>query len=142
MSSSRYLRALGVFAFLGAVVFTLLVSFGSRSAKARDKDGWKDQDSRGDQNDRDDREFESREIKHVFVIAMENHNWTQPTTVAGKVQPIFQNTNAPFINSLVNGTAIAYVNGQLVDISQQTSYASAYHNVLATAGGNNPHIHP
>src|SRR5579862_7029362 len=61
-------------------------------------------------------------IKHVFVIAMENHNWTQPTTVAGGIEQIYQNPNAPFINSLVNGTTRAYINGQVVNISKQVSY--------------------
>ena len=89
------------------------------------------------QDDRD-----SREIKHVFVIALENHDWTQPTTVTGGIEPIFQNPNAPFINSLVNGTAVTYINGQNVNISEHVSYATAYHNVLATQSGNNPHIHP
>ncbi len=88
-------------------------------------------------HDRDD-----RGIKHVFVIALENHNWTQPATVTGGIEPIFQNPNAPFINSLVNGTAVAYIDGRQVNISQNVSYATAYHNVLATEGGNNPHIHP
>src|SRR5579862_2304628 len=81
-------------------------------------------------------------IKTVFVIAMENHDWTQPAQVPGGIQQIYQNPNAPFINSLVNGTARAIVNGQVVNISQQTAYAAAYHNVLATPSGNNPHIHP
>ena len=81
-------------------------------------------------------------VKHVFVIALENHDWTQPTTVSGGIQPIYNNPNAPFINSLVNGTGQAYINGQLVNISKQVSYATEYHNVLATASGNNPHIHP
>ena len=82
-------------------------------------------------------------IKTVFVIAMENHNWTQPANqFTGGIQQIYQNPNAPFINSLVKGTAFAVINGKLVNISQQTSYASAYHNVLATPSGNNPHIHP
>ena len=81
-------------------------------------------------------------IKTVFVIAMENHNWTQPAQITGKIQQIYQNPNAPFINSLVNGTAFAVINGKLVNISEQTSYASAYHNVLATPTGSNPHIHP
>ncbi len=85
---------------------------------------------------------DNREIKHVFVIALENHDWTQPTTVPGGIQPIYQNPNAPFINSLVNGTAVAFIDGRLVNISQEVSYATAYHNVLATASGNNPHIHP
>ena len=87
-------------------------------------------------------DHDSREIKHVFVIALENHDWTQPTTVTGGIEPIFQNPNAPFINSLVNGTAVTYINGQNVNISEHVSYATAYHNVLATQSGNNPHIHP
>jgi len=74
-------------------------------------------------------------IKTVFVIAMENHNWTQPANqFSGPIQQIFQNPNAPFINSLVNGAA--------GNISRQVAYATNYHNVLATASGNNPHIHP
>jgi hypothetical protein len=77
---------------------------------------------------------DDRSIKTVFVIAMENHNWTQPANqFSGPIQQIFQNPNAPFINSLVNGTNVA---------SRQVAYAANYHNVLATAGGNNPHIHP
>ena len=61
----------------------------------------------------------------IFVIAMENHNWTQP---AGQTSPqqIFRNPNAPFINSLVNGTS---------GISDQVSYASNYINA---AVGNHP----
>jgi len=82
------------------------------------------------------------QIKHVFVIALENHNWTQPTTLTGGIEQIYQNPNAPFINSLVSGTAQAYINGQVVDISKHVAYATAYHNVLATPSGNNPHIHP
>jgi phosphatidylinositol-3-phosphatase len=83
------------------------------------------------------------EIKTVFVIAMENHNWVQPANqFTGGIQQIFQNPNAPFINSLVNGTAFANVNGRTAHISEQVSYATSYHNVLATPSGNNPHIHP
>src|SRR5215469_7470944 len=83
------------------------------------------------------------EIKTVFVIAMENHNWTQPANqFSGPIQQIFQNPNAPFINSLVNGTAVAMINGKQVNISQQVAYATNYRNVLATLSGNNPHIHP
>ena len=82
-------------------------------------------------------------LKKVLVIAMENHNWTQPSNqFSGPIQQIFQNPNAPFINSLVNGTAVAMINGQQVNISKQTAYAENYHNALATASGNNPHIHP
>jgi hypothetical protein len=85
------------------------------------------------------------EIKTVFVIAMENHNWTQPDNqFSGRIQQIFQNSNAPFINSLVNGTSPGFVvdDGRMASISGQVAYATAYHNVLATPGGNNPHIHP
>jgi hypothetical protein len=57
-------------------------------------------------------------VKTVFVIAMENHNWTQPSTQTGP-QQIFQNPAAPFINSLVNGTS---------GISDQVAYANAYIN--------------
>jgi hypothetical protein len=54
-------------------------------------------------------------VKKVFVIAMENHNWTQPSTQTSP-QQIFQNPAAPFLNSLVNGTSgissqVAYANG-------------------------------
>src|SRR5206468_3647887 len=85
----------------------------------------------------------AQEIKTVFVIAMENHNWTQPANqFTGNIQQIYQNPNAPFINSLVNGTAFALVGDSVVHISDQVAYASAYHNVLATPSGNNPHIHP
>jgi len=74
------------------------------------------------------------DVKHVFVIAMENHNWTQPANkFTGGIQQIYQNPNAPFINSLVDGSA---------GISEDVAYATAYHNVLATPTGANPHIHP
>jgi phosphatidylinositol-3-phosphatase len=85
----------------------------------------------------------AQEIKTVFVIAMENHNWTQPANqFTGNIQQIYQNPNAPFINSLVSGTAFALVNDSVVRISDQVSYATGYHNVLATPSGSNPHIHP
>jgi phosphatidylinositol-3-phosphatase len=85
----------------------------------------------------------AQQIKTVFVIAMENHNWTQPANqFTGGIQQIFQNPAAPFINSLVNGTAVATINGKQVNISEQVAYATNYRSVLATDGGNNPHIHP
>jgi len=121
MSLFKHGRILGVFALLAAV--------SSGSVRA--------QDDRDHRDDRDD-----REIKHVFVIAMENHDWTQPTTAPGGIEQIFQNPNAPFINSLVNGTALAFVDGHVMNISNHVSYATAYHNVLATSSGSNPHIHP
>jgi hypothetical protein len=57
-------------------------------------------------------------VKKVFVIAMENHNWTQPSSQTSPPQ-IFQNPSAPFINSLVNGTS---------GISDQVAYAKNYLN--------------
>lgn len=84
----------------------------------------------------------AQQIKTVFVVAMENHNWTQPANqFSGPIQQIFQNPNAPFTNSLVNGTAVATINGRQVQISEQVAYATNYRNVLATSGAN-PHIHP
>ena len=85
----------------------------------------------------------AQEVKTVFVIAMENHNWTQPANqFTGGIQQIFQNTNAPFINSLVNGNAFMAVNGRTINVSEQVAFATNYHNVLSTPDGNNPHIHP
>lgn len=71
-------------------------------------------------------------VGDVFVIDMENHNFTQP---AGQTSPqqIKGNAAAPYLNRLITpGSPDA----------AQTSWASAYHNVLATPSGNNPHIHP
>src|SRR5215468_5096117 len=85
----------------------------------------------------------AQQIKTVFVIALENHNWTQPANqFTGGQQQIFQHPSAPFINSLVDGSAFAIINGDVVHISEQVSYATNYRSVLATPGGNNPHIHP
>ena len=75
----------------------------------------------------------AQQIKTVFVIAMENHNWTQPANqFTGSIQQIFQNPAAPFINSLVAGSAFAMINGSVVHISEQVAYATNYHSVLAT----------
>ncbi len=57
-------------------------------------------------------------IKTVFVISMENHNWTQPVSQTSPGQ-IFGNSAAPYINSLVTpGNPNA----------AQVSYASNYQN--------------
>lgn len=57
-------------------------------------------------------------IQTVFVIAMENHNWTQPASQTSP-QQIFGNPAAPYINSLVTpGNPNA----------AQVSYASNYQN--------------
>jgi hypothetical protein len=59
-----------------------------------------------------------QQVGDVFVIAMENHNWTQPASVTSP-QQILNNPAAPYINSLVTpGNANA----------AQVSYASAYYN--------------
>ena len=57
-------------------------------------------------------------VRNIFVIAMENHNFTQPAK-SKKPQPILGNPAAPFINSLVTpGNPNA----------TQVSYATAYYN--------------
>ena len=59
------------------------------------------------------------DVRSVFVIAMENHNWTQPANqFSGGIQQIYQNPNATYINSLVDGSS---------PISNQVAYAAAYH---------------
>jgi hypothetical protein len=66
-----------------------------------------------------------QQIGDVFVIAMENHNFTQPTNQTSP-QQIFGNPAAPFMNSLLTpGNPNA----------AQVSYATAYYN----AGW---HVHP
>ena len=86
---------------------------------------------------------QAQQVKKVFVIAMENHNCTQPANqFSGGIQQIYQNPAAPFINSLVNGTAQVTLDNHTVNINDQVAYAAAYHNVLATQSGNNAHIHP
>ncbi len=57
-------------------------------------------------------------VKKVFVIALENHNWTQPSSQTSP-QQLFQNPAAPFINSLASGTS---------GISSQVAYARGYIN--------------
>jgi hypothetical protein len=79
-------------------------------------------------------------VKTIFVIAMENHNWTQP--VQGGIQQIYGNPHAPFINSLVNGNASAVIDGSVVNISEQVAYATAYHNAGSDVSSSPPAIHP
>ena len=73
----------------------------------------------------DGRADDNHRANKVFVIAMENHNWTQPSTQSSP-QPIFQNPAAPFINNLVNGTS---------GISNQVAFANVYINSA-------PGVHP
>src|SRR5271157_473802 len=72
-------------------------------------------------------------IGTVFVIALENHNFTQPISDTTAPQQLLGNPAAPYLNSLITP-------GNLN--AAQSSYASAYYNVLATPSGNNPSIHP
>ncbi len=64
----------------------------------------------------DDHDGDGNRVKKVFVIAMENHNWTQPNP-SSSPQQILMNPAAPFINSLVNGTS---------GVSDQVAYANNY----------------
>ncbi len=62
----------------------------------------------------------------VFVIALENHNFTQPASFNAAINPILGDTAAPFINSLVTA---GNANAQFV------SYASSYVNVPPQVAG-------
>jgi phosphatidylinositol-3-phosphatase len=68
---------------------------------------------------------QAQQIGDVFYIALENHNFTQPSSVTG-INQIFGNSAAPFINSLVTP---GNPNAAMV------SYASNYQNVA-------PGLHP
>ena len=69
------------------------------------------------------------QVKTVFVIALENHNFTQPSSDTS-INPIFGNPAAPYINSLITpGNANA----------AQVSYATNYHNVIDSTGTS---VHP
>jgi hypothetical protein len=79
----------------------------------------------------------SNQIGDVIYIEMENHNFTQPNgnvnNSSTSIEQVKGNPAAPYLNSLITpGNANA----------AQTSYATAYHNVLATPSGNNRSIHP
>ena len=74
-------------------------------------------------HDRDDRADDRG--RTVFVVAMENHNWTQPASLTSP-EAVFANPAAPFINSLVSGTS---------GISGQVAYAVNYINA-------SPGVHP
>jgi phosphatidylinositol-3-phosphatase len=63
---------------------------------------------------------QAQQIGDVFYIALENHNWTQPSSVTD-INQIYGNSAAPFINSLVN---------PLSPNSAMVSYASNYTNVF------------
>lgn len=90
-------------------------------------------------------------VQTVFVVSMENHNWTQPASDMSAPPQLYNNSYAPFLNSIVNsnfnGGALnpqvtLYGTSSPISINSQVSYATAYHNVLANASGTNGHIHP
>ena len=88
---------------------------------------------RGERGERGESVERGRRLKHIFIIDMENHNFTQPSSDTKAPNQIFGNPAAPYQNSLITpGNRNA----------AQVSWAGAYHNVLATPSGNNPSIHP
>jgi hypothetical protein len=100
----------------GALALACAVAIGGFTAHA----------DRKEDRDRDrDRDRDGGRTRKVFVIAMENHNWTQPNPTSSP-QQIFMNPAAPFINSLVKGTS---------GISRDVSYATNYLNAA-------PGVHP
>jgi len=67
-------------------------------------------------------------IGDVFVIAMENHNFTQPASYTS-TQAIYGNVNAPYINSLITPNNAN---------AAQTSWASNYTSVGASVHPSEP----
>jgi phosphatidylinositol-3-phosphatase len=85
----------------------------------------------------------AQQVKTVFVIAMENTNWTQNARqFAGSQQQIFQNPAGPWLNALVSGGLVVTINGVPTNLSAQTSFATHYHNVGSNPAGTALHIHP
>jgi hypothetical protein len=74
-------------------------------------------------------------IKTVFVIALENHNWTQPASLSDP-EPIFQNPAAPYINSLV-----AAGNPNAAQSSWASNYLQVPAQSAASPSGAGP-VHP
>jgi phosphatidylinositol-3-phosphatase len=72
-----------------------------------------------------------QQVGTVWYILLENRNFTEGETSGGA--QIYGSPAAPYMNSLITpGNPNA----------AQVSYCAAYHNVLATATGSNPSIHP
>jgi hypothetical protein len=109
-----------------ALALGCALAWGGLTARA-DRQGKGDdqgQDNQGQDSQGQDNQ-DHRRVAKVLVIAMENHNWTQPNP-ASSPQQIFKNPAAPFINSLVDGTS---------GLSGSVSYATNY---LNAAPGNHP----
>jgi phosphatidylinositol-3-phosphatase len=83
----------------------------------------------------------AQQIGDVFYIALENHNFTQPSTVpAGTPQQLFQNPAAPFLNSLVtpgnpNAANVSFAgNYQNVSPTQHPSEPNYVYQVAGQTG--------
>jgi hypothetical protein len=97
-----------------SVVLAVATAIALYGVAANAEDGRED----GRREDEQHEDGHHGRARKVFVIAMENHNWTQPSTTTSP-QPIFNNPAAPFINGLVQGTS---------GISTQVAYATNYQN--------------
>jgi hypothetical protein len=82
---------------------------------------WSGSTAHADRGGDDNGQGPAKRPRKVFVIAMENHNWTQPGGPgSGSPQQIFLNPAAPFLNSLVNGSS-----GITSDVAYATNYQNA-----------------
>src|SRR5215467_14049311 len=82
---------------------------------------WSGSTAHADRGGDDNGQGAAKRPRKVIVIAMENHNWTQPGGPGtGSPQQIFLNPAAPFINSLVDGTS-----GISSDVAYATNYINA-----------------
>ena len=84
---------------------------------------------------------QAQQIGDVFYIALENHNFTQPSTVpAGTPQQLFGNTAAPYLNSLVtagnpNAANVSFAgNYQNVSPNQHPSEPNYVYQVAGLTG--------
>ena len=84
---------------------------------------------------------QAQQIGDVFYIALENHNFTQPSTVpAGTPQQLFGNTAAPYLNSLVtpgnpNAANVSFAgNYQNVSPTQHPSEPNYVYQVAGLTG--------
>ena len=77
---------------------------------------------------------QAQQIGDVFYIALENHNFTQPSTVTG-INQILGNSAAPFINSLVTpGNANAAMTFLRQQLSERVARPSSIRAELCLAG--------
>ena len=84
---------------------------------------------------------QAQQVGDVFYIALENHNFTQPSTVPGGTpQQLFGNTAAPYLNSLVtagnpNAANVSFAgNYQNVSPNQHPSEPNYVYQVAGLTG--------